>query len=40
MGLIKKIEWIWDYYFAWMFYNGNKTYKYIEYMEKKYGKNK
>ena len=38
MKIIKKLEWYWDYYFAWMFYNGNKTDKYIEYMMKKYGK--
>ena len=37
--IIKKIEWLFDYYFAWMFYNGNKQTKYFEYMEKKWGKN-
>jgi len=35
--IIKKLEWIFDYYFAWMLYNGNKTHKYLEYMEKKWG---
>jgi hypothetical protein len=34
--VIKKIEWWVDYYIVWMFYNGNKTHKYIEYMEKKW----
>ena len=35
--IIKKLEWIFDYYFVWMLYNGNKAHKYIEYMEKKWG---
>ena len=34
---LKKIEWYFDYYFAWILYNGNKKYKYIDYMQKKYG---
>lgn len=34
--IIKKIEWFFDYYFAWMMYNGNKTHRYKEYMKKKY----
>lgn len=38
--LTKKLEWIFDYYFVWMMYNGNKTNRYIDYMEKKYGKSK
>lgn len=38
--VIKKVEWTFDYYFVWMMYNGNKTHRYIEYMEKKYGKSK
>ena len=37
--LLKKLEWLFDYYIAWMFYNGNKQYRYIEYMERKW-KNK
>ncbi len=37
--LLKKIEWLFDYYFAWMLYNGNKHHRYIEYMENKW-KNK
>lgn len=36
--IFKKLDWWFDYYFAWMLYNGNKTHKYIEYMEKKWGK--
>jgi hypothetical protein len=36
--LIKSIEWNFDYYVAWLFYNGNKKYKYIDYMQKKWGK--
>ena len=36
---IKKIEWVVDYYFVWILYNGNKKHKYIEYMENKWGKN-
>lgn len=39
MKILKRIEWFFDYYFAWMLYNGNKTHKYIEYMKNKYGKN-
>lgn len=38
--LLKKLEWWFDYYFAWMLYNGNKTHRYIEYMEKKWGNKK
>ena len=34
--IIKKIDWIIDYYFVYFLYNGNKTHRYIEYMEKKY----
>jgi hypothetical protein len=34
--LLKKIEWIFDYYFAWMFYNGNKQHRYVEYMRNKW----
>jgi hypothetical protein len=35
--ILKKLEWWFDYYIAWMLYNGNKEDKYIEYMEKKWG---
>lgn len=34
--LLKKIEWLFDFYIAPMLYNGNKFHKYIEYMDKKY----
>jgi|LauGreDrversion4_2_1035121.scaffolds.fasta_scaffold221489_4 hypothetical protein len=37
--ILRKLDWWFDYYIAWMFYNGNKTHKYIEYMEKKWNKN-
>ena len=37
--VLKKLDWWFDYYIAWMLYNGNKTHKYIEYMENKWGKN-
>lgn len=36
--LLKKLEWLFDYYIAWMFYNGNKQDRYIEYMETKWKK--
>ena len=36
--LLRKLDWIWDYYFVYFLYNGNKTHRYIEYMEKKWGK--
>lgn len=38
--IINKLEWWFDYYFAWMLYNGNKQDRYIEYMEKKWGHKK
>jgi hypothetical protein len=34
--IIKQIEWIFDYHFAWMFYNGYKTHRYVDYMCEKY----
>ena len=37
--LLRKLDWIWDYYFVYFLYNGNKTQYYIDYMEKKWGKN-
>lgn len=37
--IFKKIEWYFDYYILFMFFNGNKTHRYIEYMEKKWKKN-
>jgi hypothetical protein len=36
--ILKKLDWWFDYYIAWMFYNANKQHRYIEYMEKKWGK--
>lgn len=36
--ILKKIDWLFDYYFVWMWYNGNKVHKYIDYMQKKWGK--
>jgi len=37
--LLRKLDWIWDYYFVYFLYNGNRTEDYIDYMEKKWGKN-
>ena len=37
---LKKIEYIFDMYFAWMFYNGNQTHRYYDYINKKYGNKK
>ena len=37
--LLKKIDWWFDYYFAWMFYNGMQQDRYVDYMKNKYGKN-
>lgn len=34
--ILKKIEWWFDYYIAWLMYNGNKQDRYIDYMEKKW----
>ena len=36
MRFFKKAEWLFDYYIAWMLYNGNKTKDYEEYMIKKW----
>ena len=36
--LLKKLEWWFDYYIAWMMYNGNKRDRYISYMESKWNK--
>ena len=33
----RKLEWIWDYYFVYFLYNGNKQWKYFNYMCDKYG---
>jgi hypothetical protein len=34
--ILKKIEWLFDYYVAYMMYNGNKRHKYYEYMNNKW----
>lgn len=36
--VLSKLEFWFDYYFMWMFFNGNKTHRYIEYMKKKWKK--
>ena len=33
----RKIEWVWDYYFVYLLYNGNKQMEYFNYMCDKYG---
>lgn len=34
----RRIEWIWDYYFVYFLYNGNKQqWEYFNYMCDKYG---
>lgn len=35
--LLTKLEYIWDMYFAWIFYNGYKQYRYYQYINQKYG---
>ena len=37
--IINKLDWIWDYYFVYFLYNGNKMDRYYEYMNKKWNKN-
>jgi hypothetical protein len=34
--LFKKVDWWFDYYFAWMFYNGMKQDRYVDYMRTKW----
>ena len=34
--LLKKLEYLFDIYIAWMFYNGRKQHLYYEYINKKY----
>ena len=34
--MLRKLDWWFDYYFAWMFYNGMKQHHYVEYMRKKW----
>ena len=36
--IIRKLDWIWDYYFVYFLYNGNKIDRYYEYMKNKWGK--
>lgn len=35
--LMVEVEWIFDFYFAWMTYNGRKLHRYHEYMIKRWG---
>jgi hypothetical protein len=35
--LIRSLEWIFDYYFAYFLYNGNKHHRYFDYMCNKWG---
>jgi hypothetical protein len=37
-SIFKRIEFIWDYYFAYFLYNGNKRHRYEQHIENKYGK--
>ena len=34
--ILKKLDWIWDYYFVYFMYNGNKLNKYNDYMKNKW----
>ena len=34
--LLRKLEWWFDYYFAWMFYNGMQQDRYVQYMRNKW----
>ena len=36
-NIFKKIEWCLDYYVGYFFYNGQKMYRYDDYMSKKWG---
>jgi len=35
-NMLRKLEWIFDYYFAWMFYNGMKQDRYVQYIRNKW----
>ena len=35
--ILRKLDWIWDYYFVYFLYNGNKIDRYYEYMKNKWG---
>jgi hypothetical protein len=37
--ILKKLDWIWDYYFVYFLYNGNKLNGYYDYMNKKWNNN-
>jgi len=37
--IIKKLDWIWDYYFVYFLYNAKKLDRYYEYMNKKWNNN-
>ena len=37
--ILNNLDWIWDYYFVYFFYNGNKMDMYYGYMEKKWNNN-
>ena len=34
--ILKKLDWIWDYYFVYFMYNGTKINKYNDYMKNKW----
>ena len=34
--LLRKLDWWFDYYFAWMLYNGMKQDRYVQYMRNKW----
>lgn len=37
--ILKKLDWIWDYYFVYFLYDGNKIHRYYEYINKKWNNN-
>lgn len=37
MKFLKRLEWIFDFYIAWMLYNARKSYNYHKYMINKWG---
>lgn len=34
--LLRKLDWWFDYYIAWMSYNGMQQHRYVEYMRNKW----
>ena len=34
--LLRKLDWLFDYHIAWMFYNGMQQHRYVEYMRNKW----